>query len=115
MNAATDSASKVTLIRELNDKLRTTCVGGALLSTDGIAALPEATRKRIMTAIRTFDAFTADNDPHGEHDFGAVEVDDLKVFFKIDNFDRAGEMHSPDATDPAVTLRVLTVMLAEEY
>ena len=115
MNPANDIASKVARIRQLNDQLRTTCTGGAVVCTNGIAALPEAIRKRIMTAIRTFDAFTTDNDPHGEHDFGAVEVDDDKIFFKIDYYDRDMQMHSPDATDPAVTTRVLTIMLADEY
>jgi hypothetical protein len=30
-------------------------------------------------------------------------------------FDRNLKYHSPDPTDPAVTTRVITVMLADEY
>ena len=62
-----------------------------------------------------FDKFTGDNDPYGEHDFGSVEVGGNGVFWKIDCYDLALTNHSPDPTDPSVTARVMTVMLAEEY
>ena len=68
-----------------------------------------------MTAVRGFDTFTENNDPHGEHDFGSIEVEGETVFFKIDYFDRDVVMHSPDASDPSVTTRILTLMLAQEY
>jgi hypothetical protein len=38
-----------------------------------------------------------------------------RFFFKVDYFDRTLNYHSPDPTDPAVTVRVITVMLADEY
>ena len=37
------------------------------------------------------------------------------IFFKIDYFDRTLIHHSPDPADPAVTERVITIMLADEY
>jgi hypothetical protein len=37
------------------------------------------------------------------------------VLFKIDYYDLEFQCHSPDATDPAVTEHVMTVMRAEEY
>jgi hypothetical protein len=37
------------------------------------------------------------------------------IFFKIDYYDRTLTAHSPDPADPAVTRRVITVMLASEY
>jgi Protein of unknown function (DUF3768) len=37
------------------------------------------------------------------------------VIFKIDYYDRSLNFHSPDPADPAVTERVITLMLAAEY
>ena len=49
------------------------------------------------------------------HDFGSIEIDDERLFFKIDYYDLTRAMHSPDAANPAVTERVMTIMLADEY
>lgn len=103
------------LIAALNDALRRTGRGGRVVMTAGVAALPETTRAAILAAVRGFAAFGSDNDPHGEHDFGAVEVGGVRCFWKIDCYDRDLRFGSPDPADPAVTVRVLTVMLAEEY
>lgn len=90
-------------------------VGGRVLITTGVAALGPEGVERVLRAVRTFDDFDGDNDPYGEHDFGALEVDGVRVFWKIDYFDRSLEFGSPDPVDPSVTTRVLTVMLAAEY
>jgi len=37
---------------------------------------------------RGFDNFNADNDPHGEHDFGSFELEGEKLFWKIDLYER---------------------------
>ena len=102
-------------IRDLNDRFRTTLTGGRVLMTAGVAALEAETTARVLTAVRTFQAFTEDNDPWGEHDFGAIDVDGNKVFFKIDCLCPTCEMTSEDAADPAKTVRVMTIMLASEY
>lgn len=65
--------------------------------------------------MNEFDAFTPDIEPYEEHDFGAVEIAGQRVFWKIDYYDTSLEYCSPDPSDPAVTTRVLTVMLANEY
>jgi hypothetical protein len=59
--------------------------------------------------------FSENNDPHHEHDFGSVDEAGVRCFFKIDYYDRKTEFGSPDPADPAVTTRVMTIMLAEEY
>ncbi|MGE3146302.1 MAG: DUF3768 domain-containing protein, partial [Pseudorhodoplanes sp.] len=66
--------------------------------------------------VREFAAFTPDNDPLGEHDFGAIEQDGVgTVFWKIDYYDPDYRCHSADPADPKVTRRVLTILLADEY
>lgn len=99
----------------LNDAFRTTFNGGTLMLTAGIQALPEEIQVGILHAVRTFNAFTPDNDPHQEHDFGAVEYHGHRIFWKIDYYDLAHTFGSENPADPSQTARVLTVMLAEEY
>ena len=102
-------------VRALNDQLRTTGQGGQLVVTHGIAALDLSAKAAIFAAVQEFDRFTPDNDPYGEHDFGALDVVGERVMFKIDYYNRAMAGHSPDAANPDVTTRVLTIMLASEY
>jgi len=68
-----------------------------------------------MRRVFAYSDFTPDNDPYGEHDFGSVEHAGKTIFWKIDAYDRRLKFGSPDPADEAVTTRVLTVMLAEEY
>jgi hypothetical protein len=116
------SAERTGRIRELNDALRIApdLIGallarGQLVITRGVAARGYAFIDRAVAAVRAFDRFTADNDACGEHDFGDFEIDDTKLFWKIDYYDNALEYVSPDPADSAVTRRVLTILLAEEY
>lgn len=102
-------------IAALNDAFRTSFNGGILVLTTGIQALPEEVQVEILYKVRTFDEFTLDNDPHGEHDFGSLTVQGHRVFFKIDYYNLSMKFHSENAADSRVTSRVLTVMLAGEY
>ena len=111
--ASTHAAASVT--RMLNDQLRRSMKGGVVVFTPGAMALGQTMAWRILHAVATFDGFDADNDPHGEHDFGAVSVDEERLFWKIDYYDRSMQHGSPDPADAAVTERVLTIMLADEY
>jgi hypothetical protein len=102
-------------IRALNDQLRMTLTGGKAFMTPGIAALGPEAVERLVKAIAAFDDFCSANDPHGEHDFGLFEFEGSSIIFKIEYFDANLEFGSPDPADPAVTKRVITLMLAEEY
>ena len=102
-------------IRELNDDFRRSFVGGVVVFTAVVEALTGAQRSSILAKVRAFATFTEDNDPHAEHDFGVVEDGDVRCFWRIDYYDREMELMSPDPSDPAVTTRVLTIMLADEY
>jgi hypothetical protein len=111
------------LIRALNDEFRTeqlvsvgsALAGDLLVITGSIADRGRDFIDRAVAAVRKFSDFTADNDPYGEHDFGSVNLDGVKLFWKIDYYDKELEYASPDPAEPAVTRRVLTILLAEEY
>jgi hypothetical protein len=114
MNTEAQS-DRTAAIRRLNDQLRTTFVGGAIVVTPGIETLTLGRRSALMSAVRNFNLFSPDDDPYGEHDFGAVELTGEKFFFKIDYYDRTLEFASPDPADPRCTTRVMTIMRADEY
>lgn len=101
-------------IADLNDACRAEPGAGWML-TPGVQALGAAALAQLVAAVRDFSAFSEDNDPHGERDFGAFELGGQRLFWKIDYYDLDLCMASPDPADPAVTKRVLTLMLAEEY
>jgi hypothetical protein len=103
-------------IAELNDLCRKAMgVAGRLVQTSGICALPLQDQSAIREKVETFNAFTPDNDPHDEHDFGAFEHNGERIFWKIDYYDPTMTYGSEDPTDPGKTTRVLTIMLASEY
>ena len=97
---------KTARIRELNDAFRRTLVGGRVMLTIGIDALPAAEKAAVLAKTRTFDAFNGDHDPHGEHDFVSFEHGGVKYFGKMDYY--TPDMHhgSEDPADPSQTDRV---------
>ena len=109
MNAHAD------IIRSLNDQLRRNFSFGAAFMTPGIAALGIDAVERIGKTVAVFDDFCHDNDPYTEHDFGSFQVAGHTIFFKIDYYNKAMNAGSPDPSDPLVTTRVITIMLAQEY
>jgi hypothetical protein len=121
--------SRAERIARLNDLARRAMgIACVVVATEGVRALPDADQSRLRELIETFDAFRPDNEPYGERDFGAIyqgldgvwatlrPVDvAVTVFWKIDAYDRDLRFGSEDPADPAVTRRVLTIMLASEY
>ena len=102
-------------IRDLNDLFRETFIGGDVFASIGIRELGKTFLAAAIESVQYFDAFTSDNDPHNEHDFGSVAVDGQTVLWKIDYYGTDMTIGSPDPSDPSVTSRVLTIMLAREY
>ena len=127
----TSALSRSERIAWLNDRARQAmglaCVA---VATEGFRALPQADQSRVRELVETYDAFTPDNDPYGERDFGAIYKSSdgrwstgyptmgkvvEKVFWKIDAYDRDLRFGSEDPANPAVTRRILTIMLASDY
>jgi hypothetical protein len=109
----TDTSVRSTIAR-LNDHFRRH-PGADWMVTAAVQAKGPIFVLAATSAVRCFDAFTTDNDPHGEHDFGAFDLGGERLFWKIDYYDKDLRFGSEDPADPAVTRRVLTVMLASEY
>jgi len=118
-NANRADINRQATIRALNDafrrKLPNTSGGYRLIVTDGVASLPPDELASTLRSVRDFLDFSPDNDPHGEHDFGSIERNGVRYYWKIDCYDQWMQFGSPDPADPSVTTRVLTVMRADEY
>ena len=133
MSAALAAAREQTArIARLDDLARRAMgVACTAVATVGFRSLPEADQSQVRELVETYDAFTEDSDPHGERDFGCIyqiadgrwtterprvrDDERERVFWKFDYFDRDLHFGSEDAANPAVTRRVLTIMLADEY
>ena len=110
-------------IAEINDRFRRTILtnpdinnkGGRCFVSRGVNALPIDLQMIITVKVRAFDTFTKDNDPYGEHDFGAFEIAGAgKIYWKIAYYeDETMQWGAEDPTTKAY--RVLTIMLADEY
>lgn len=115
-NQQSSTATRKDIVRSLNDELRATKgATGMLVVTHGVQSYGPDFVNEAIAAVSEFEAFEAENDPYEEHDFGCLTLHREELFFKIDYYEPDLTMHSPDKADPAVTTRVLTIMLAGEY
>ena len=95
-------------LADLNDAFRKACTP---FLTPGVMFLPDV--PGLVQAVRDSDDFNPDNDPYGEHDFGALSWHDERVFWKIDYYDQQLQ-YGCDPRDPDGQ-RLLTILLASEY
>lgn len=115
------AASIKQTIADQNDRFRALdpAIPGQVLVTSGVQQLFEDENcgglGALMEAIKTFDAFSTDNDPHGEHDFGSLTFEGERLFWKIDLYDLNFQYGSEEPSNLAKTRRVLTIMLPQEY
>jgi Protein of unknown function (DUF3768) len=102
-------------IARLNDRFRRTFLGGKIVISIGVHALPDTVKAAALVSVATYTGFTEENDPHGEHDFGRFRLYGEDFCWKVDYFDAEFKHASEDPSDPKKTGRVLTVMLCREY
>jgi hypothetical protein len=88
---------------------------GLWLVTSGVQALGPMFTWAALNTVFTYDDFTANSDPNGEHDFGAFEVEGTEVFWKFDYLERGTPWAAEDPADNPRTCRILTIMLASEF
>jgi hypothetical protein len=125
----TNTTTKTARIRQLNDlaRIRPENANATWLMTIGVRAvlagdLPHDPAAKILDrtaalrrAIAAYADWSEDNDPHGEHDFGAFDFCGERLFFKIDYYHPDRDVHAPDPANIELCRRVLTLMLASEY
>ncbi len=132
MSALATAREQTARIARLNDLARSAMgVACTAVATVGFRSLSASDQSCVRELIETYDAFDEGCDPHGERDFGCVyqlgdgrwtterprlrDDERERVFWKFDYFDRDLQFGSEDAANPAITRRVLTIMLADEY
>jgi len=127
MDVATDQSEQdriAAVIAEQNDRFRKTwgadfTVPGRIVMTRGVADLGYAEQAQIMQAVQQYSDFTEDNDPYGQHDFGVFTIQSqgkpLKLYWKIDLYDRDYTYGAVMPTSLADTRRVLTVLFPSDY
>jgi hypothetical protein len=102
-------------IRDLNDEARRHLTDGKVIFTAGIRGLPEDDQAAILDLVCNYDDFAFENDPFEEHGFGMFSYKGHDIEWTIDCYELGDEfVGSPDPSDPTVTSRVLTIMLAGE-
>ena len=111
----TAPSARTEAIALLNDQLRKTGEGGAIVVTRGVRAIHGFEPIALMAALGQCDTFDDGNDPYGERDFGGVDFMGFELLWKIDYYAHDMVHHSRDPADGAQTCRVLTVMHAGEY
>ena len=111
---------KPATIRDQNDRFRKgdRTIPGEIYITRGLMSLLEEHNRdpsELVHLVRNYEKFTPDSDPHGEHDFGAFEYLGYPCFWKLALYDPTLKWVSEDPADPTKTMRVLTILLTEEY
>jgi len=110
-------ARDAAMIADQNDRFRqalgpTGEVQGRCVVTQALAALGPELQLAALREVAAFNAFIPDNDPHGFHDMGSVQIGENTIFWRIDLYDTDYHWGAETPTDPAATRRVLTIMLA---
>ena len=116
----------IAVIAAQNDAFRKlACLGetpsqpiqGRMHLTSSLAMAEDGLALEAVQAVGAFDIFEPENDPSGWHDFGAVDIRGEKIFWKIDLYEADSDFrYGAEAPDnPATTMRVLTVMMAQDW
>ena len=72
----------MTDIKTLNDNFRRTFSSGKVMLTYGISAKSQNEVAEILNQVRCFNNFTKANAPYNEHDFGSLDYNGEKIYWK---------------------------------
>ena len=105
-------------IAELNDQLRQnlfTPGQNQVFVSAAVSSLPYLERVRLLDKVQKFNDFNEENNPYGERDFSRIEHQGINYFWKIDYYNKTMDAGSENPADETITIRVLTIMRADEY
>ena len=102
-------------IAALNDRCRKSVPHAQCYLTQSVIVLAQENLNALLKAVRDFSAFMPDNDPYGEHDFGAFEFAGQRLFWKIDTYADASLTYGAEDPLSPKAVRVITIMRADEY
>lgn len=104
-------------IRDLNDELRLNgrALNGRMVAMGTLGQEDEEKIIRVYRAAAAFEDWSEGDDPYGEHDFGKFDVDGEAFIFKIDYYSLDEAHGSEHPEDQNTTIRVMTLMSAEDY
>lgn len=112
----------ITKLGEANDRFRENLLRGLerghrMVATQAVLARGPLVIQEVLHRVLTFpsSSFRESFDPYGDRDFIVIEHLRCRYWAKIDPYDLSMEGCSPDPADDAVTLRVMTLMLPDEY
>lgn len=112
------------IIATQNDQFRQTwgadfTIAGQIVMTRGVAELPPSAQVEIMQAVQKFNDFCESDISGGQRDFGVftitVKGKPLRLYWKIDLYNRDYDAGSETPHDLQVTRRVLTILFPSEY
>jgi len=88
-----------------------------LVATQGVHSLGTIAVQEILELVLLFpdSSFRESFEPFGDRDFVIVSYLGIKVWAKIDSFDLNMKFMSENPADDSRTVRVLTLMLPDEY
>ncbi|HQU67304.1 MAG TPA: DUF3768 domain-containing protein [Albidovulum sp.] len=92
---------------------------GRIVATRGIREMGTAFVAAALAVVREDESFADDHSRYGSRSFGMPEIahegDSFRIYWKIDLCANDGIMGPEDESDPAQTIRILTLCLPEEY
>jgi len=109
--------SRAQHIAALNDDMRRNPfgLGKRTVVTRKLHQMGAEVIANVLRNVANYSDFNVSNNSHGERDFGTFRIDNHDIAFKIDYYDVDGIYGSEDPSDPAQTLRVMTLMFLSEY
>lgn len=92
------SVPRAEAIALLNDTLRKTGTGGSVMITQNLRRVTGFDPAILAKALADYTGFDADNDPHGERDFGDMTLWGYDLIWKIDLYEKKVVKRGLEAT-----------------